>query len=1190
MERYEAAMVLGALGNVMGYHNISHECNKPGLKLTETDLSGEIDTMISKSLQWQVPFDTLMHMATAEALASGWDSLQELCSQAAKGYLITLHRYQKRQPKSVLDGVQVRTKDYTSKRYTSLKRGEPKFGAAARTMCVGMCYSKAEQLNDLLQVSIECGRMTHSYPAGFLGTFCTALFTSYAIQGKPIVQWGRRMMEVMPIAEQHCERKMKHFSDYRENWFSFETKWQFYLQLRGIEKDGCDNAMFPRIYDIEEQNKLYRRWRSESSGMSKGVETTLIAYDALLFAGKDWKKLCYSAMFHWGESDATGAIAGSLYGILYGFDNVPLSLYQNLEFRDHLEQLGRQLYQVASADRSLCFSADHSQGDESVDVHPIARKFVNKRTTDEINNLINYIVQLEKIKNANTKQSVHLTNELTTAQVGTKAKPSKTEGKPRPTKFQLLQSRFTKFGLQSKLEKLQPPEPKKKTVLEQCNSAADPQSIAVNFSTTDKRDTNFSEVHSPTDLMVEQKCEPIDSKMEDRGLEKPIAENNITTLCHATAQAHGLLPKVPTIDSRHTNFTEMQQTIDLGAQQKRVLLVGKKKDAALGQSGAESGTTPLCPNTLQPAGKQTFHTDKPDDTCSEAISEVGVHIQLDSQTKNKIITSDEPIVQMVTEILYPATQFQANYPINNLAKSSSASSDVDENDVQNVNFAENINTKVPLGETVINSSLCISKISSSDITNIHENDFQISKYIQEGSRTPLIGDTSKPNVIDLPHIMTNAGLHCSLQCIEDSLSMKNNIEENPTQTGKENTKETTKSPCKSPELLSDTCKVQTLKETPQKSEPALTTEIVTLPNNESHTIKQCEEQNRCAPNQSNDLILVAEQHSVIPKEQALQVLKENAGKTISQITSFEPFINLCKKQPLKEVAPKSEPATSPKILTLPHNELQETKEEGSQNKYKLNHSGDLVNTTNQQEQPQQIQKENTEVNSQTRSSQSFTDSCEKQKLKRNLQKAEPAISNKIHILPENESQGKKQDDNHHKYIPHKPSDSVNSAVRLSVVQEEQPREILEEVAEATTISQTKDPESYKKQKLTEIPQQSQSVITAKILTFPCNELLEIKDDYQHKDMFNQPKDSVNVAPCGMLEEHPPFVDQGTKTESAPSTQNDCPGNTAFKNKPWKYKAYSYADPSVISKSNRRVLLRATDVMQFSLPPTTPHNL
>ncbi|XP_048397513.1 uncharacterized protein LOC125457399 isoform X1 [Stegostoma tigrinum] len=1176
MERYEAAMVLGALGNAIGYHNFCNECNKPGVKLTESDLSREIDIMISEPFRCPAPFDTLMHIATAESLTSERGSVQELCSQAAKRYLITLHRCQKCHPKIVSDGAQVQTKNYASKGYTSFGRKEPKFGAAARTMCIGMCYSKAEQLNDLLQASIECGRMTHSYPAGFLGAFCTALFISYAVQGKPIVQWGWRMMEVMPTAEQYCERKMKHFSDYRENWFSFETRWQFYLQLRKIEKDGCDNAIFPQNYDIEEQNKLYRRWRSESSGLNKGLEATLIAYDALLFAGNDWRKLCYSAMFHWGESDATGAIAGSLYGILYGFDNVPTSLYQNLELRSHLEQLGRQLYQIATADRILCLSADHSQGNESLDVRPIAREFVNKRRSDEINNLINYIAQQEKVKSTNNEDSVRLTNDLVTAQVSRKAKAHKTEEKLRPTKFQLLQSRFTKIGFRSKLEKLQPPEPKAVAVLEQSNSTADSQSTATNVSTVGKRNTNVTEVHCPTDLKVKEKCELTNNKMEAGVFERPIAESNIETLSPATAQAYVTTSKFPTMDSRHTNFTEMQ-TFDLKVQQKCELSVGKVKLATLRQSDAENNTTAFCPNTLHPAGMQTLLAKKSNDTCSDTTKKTEDHIQQDSQIKNKEGILNEPVLQMVTEVLYPTTQFQTGDETKNKStKSPRTSSDVNENGVQTVNFAENINHIFSLGEVVTNSSLCISKLSLSDTTTIHETNSLIPKY------TPL-GDNKKPNIINPPHTVTNARLHSPIPCIEVSSSMKSSRKENLTETRKENIKQTRKLP---------PTNMQALKEFSKKSEPIFTTEIVTLPYNETDQAKQYEDQNKQMPNLSNGMIFAVKQHNLMLKEEPSQILKENAEKPILQTKNFKPFISLSQKQTVEGVQ-KSETTVSPKILMLPDNELQELKEDDAQNKHNLNNSRDLVSTTNQfitvlQKQPQQIQKGNTEkiVSLQTRRSQSFTNLCKKQKLKRIPQKSESDIVPKTHILSENKSKDKKHDDNQHKHIPDKFNDSVNSAV-----QEEQSQEILKEVAETTTILQTKRPESFidsnEKQELKEVQQKLQSVITAEILTVSFNDLHEIKDDYQHKDLNDQCRDSIHVAKQGVLKEYLPAVEQATKTESTSSAQNNYPGDTSYnKSKPWKYKAYSYADPSVVSQYNRRVFVKATDAIQFSSPQTS----
>lgn len=102
----------------------------------------------------------------------------------------------------------------------------------------------------------------------------------------------------------------------------------------------------------------------------------MVAYDALLAAGTDWSELCKRAMFHggescskdargtavtrWahcentlvsGESEATGLIAGCLYGLMHDLSHVPRGLYQDLDRRERLEELGEALYKAASADK-----------------------------------------------------------------------------------------------------------------------------------------------------------------------------------------------------------------------------------------------------------------------------------------------------------------------------------------------------------------------------------------------------------------------------------------------------------------------------------------------------------------------------------------------------------------------------------------------------------------------------------------------------------------------------------------------------------------------------------------------------------------------------------------------------------------------------------------------------------------------
>lgn len=213
-----------------------------------------------------------------------------------------------------------------------------------RAACIGLRFPAAAQLDDLVCTAIECARITHHHPTGYLGAVAAAYFTSLALQGVPARVWGARLLAVaLPAAEQYIglsrRERGRNAAALREGFFV--TAWRNYLRLRGLSlevvaAEDAPDARFPEPYGVLERDRFYRELSSRGWGGSSGHDCVLVAYDAFLgaeqaargvddaaaAAARGWQELLLRGVLHGGDSDTTGTIAGAWWGAAHGFAGV----------------------------------------------------------------------------------------------------------------------------------------------------------------------------------------------------------------------------------------------------------------------------------------------------------------------------------------------------------------------------------------------------------------------------------------------------------------------------------------------------------------------------------------------------------------------------------------------------------------------------------------------------------------------------------------------------------------------------------------------------------------------------------------------------------------------------------------------------------------------------------------------------
>ncbi|XP_057682517.1 ADP-ribosylarginine hydrolase isoform X1 [Corythoichthys intestinalis] len=348
VEHYKAAMLLSGVGDALGYRNQKWEYNESGPDIhKELEELGGLKNIKVELPDWPVSDDTVLHLATAEGLATGKKG-EELLHEVAARYVEAMKDMEGRKPgpSSILGVSQLRPGEEEGFRvpYNPDATG---CGAAMRSMCIGLRYPKPDQLLSLVAVAVETGRMTHPHPTGFLGAVASALFVAYAAQRRPVTTWGVGLLnEACPVARNFVQGRGFAVEETERDWSYFCDKWQWYLDLRGIS-NGVGPANWPESYGPAERDQSYKSFSLAGWAGRSGHDAPMIALDALLSAGANWEDLMSRAAFHGGDSDSTAVIACCCWGLLHGTRSVPLGNYERLEYRQRLERSGELLYALA---------------------------------------------------------------------------------------------------------------------------------------------------------------------------------------------------------------------------------------------------------------------------------------------------------------------------------------------------------------------------------------------------------------------------------------------------------------------------------------------------------------------------------------------------------------------------------------------------------------------------------------------------------------------------------------------------------------------------------------------------------------------------------------------------------------------------------------------------------------------------
>lgn len=351
-ERYTACFLLHALGDTIGFKNGEWEFNYFAGRINIQDTLellyefielGGINHLSIKG--WKVSDDTVMHLAIAKSLLRSYKNMDELGNIMKKEFIKASNNFTDRYPGITLDKSiddLKKGQEWNKMKYNLMAGGS---GASMRSLCIGLAYHGEKNRDALIEIAIDSSRITHNSTIGYLGGLVSALFTAYAIEGVHVYEWPFKLLKLLKSGKivSFISSTGRGINDYSNHYDIFVNKWKTYVDDKFV--DGKP------IKRKSSRNLVYRgKYYYNTFGFKKsedtppigsgGDDSVIIAYDCLIDSLNNWEKLVIYAMLHIGDTDTTGCIAGGWYGALYGFEDIPKQMLEDLEYSKKIKQYG----------------------------------------------------------------------------------------------------------------------------------------------------------------------------------------------------------------------------------------------------------------------------------------------------------------------------------------------------------------------------------------------------------------------------------------------------------------------------------------------------------------------------------------------------------------------------------------------------------------------------------------------------------------------------------------------------------------------------------------------------------------------------------------------------------------------------------------------------------------------------------